>query len=167
MSSEAQTFYILNLPQKTHLTGSSQKHGSVGTQGHFPGLSVTKETIGEGPMPLCDLTRIYDKSLVVPFYYCFKFNIDTTIFTLLGRSHHLLEPSPSVLSMHMYEIICTVQGNALLSLLAATAKSLQSCPTLCDPIDGSPPGSPPSLGFSRQDHWSGLPFPSPMHESEK
>ena len=27
-------------------------------------------------------------------------------------------------------------------LAAATAKSLQSCPTLCDPIDGSPPGSP-------------------------
>ena len=25
---------------------------------------------------------------------------------------------------------------------AAAAKSLQSCPTLCDPIDGSPPGSP-------------------------
>ena len=49
---------------------------------------------------------------------------------------------------------------------AAAAKSLQSCPTLCDPIDSSPPGSP-SLGFSRQDHWSGLPFPSPMHESEK
>ena len=24
----------------------------------------------------------------------------------------------------------------------------------------------PSLGFSRQEHWSGLPFPSPMHESE-
>ena len=46
-----------------------------------------------------------------------------------------------------------------------TAKSLQSCPTLCDPIDGSPPGSP-SLGFSRQEHWSGLSFPSPMHKSE-
>ena len=27
--------------------------------------------------------------------------------------------------------------------------------------------APPSLGFSRQKHWSGLPFPSPMHESEK
>ena len=40
---------------------------------------------------------------------------------------------------------------------AAAAKSLQSCPTVCDPIDGSPPGSP-SLGFSRQEHWSGLPF---------
>ena len=27
--------------------------------------------------------------------------------------------------------------------------------------------APPSLGFSRQEHWSGLPFPSPMHESKK
>ena len=27
--------------------------------------------------------------------------------------------------------------------------------------------APPSLGFSRQEHWSGLPFPTPMHESEK
>ena len=35
---------------------------------------------------------------------------------------------------------------------AAAAKSLQSCLT---------------LGFSRQEHWSGLPFPPPMHESEK
>ena len=46
------------------------------------------------------------------------------------------------------------------------AKSFQSCPTLCDPIDGSHQ-APPSLGFSRQEHWSGLPFPSPMQESEK
>ena len=91
---------------------------------------------------------------------------------------------------------------------AAAAKSLQSCPTLCDPRDGSPPGSPgpgilqartlewvaisfsnagkwkvkvkslsrvptlsdpwtaayqapPSMGFSRQEYWSGLPLPSP------
>ena len=88
------------------------------------------------------------------------------------------------------------------------AKSLQSCPTLCDPIDGSPPGfpapgilqartlewvaisfsnewkwkmkvkslsrvqlfatpwtaayqAPPSMGFSRQEYWSGVPLPSP------
>ena len=27
--------------------------------------------------------------------------------------------------------------------------------------------APPSLGFSRQEHWSGLPFPSPTYESEK
>ena len=90
----------------------------------------------------------------------------------------------------------------------AAAKSLQSCPTLCDPVDGSPPGSPvpgilqartlewvaisfsnawkwkvklkslsraqllatpwaaayqapPSMGFSRQEYWSGVPLPSP------
>ena len=49
---------------------------------------------------------------------------------------------------------------------AAAAKSLESCLTLCDPINGSPPGSP-VLGISRQEHWSGLPFPSPMHESGK
>ena len=92
----------------------------------------------------------------------------------------------------------------------AAAKSLQSCLTLCDPIDGSPPGSPvpgilqartlewvaisfsnawkwkakvkslsrvrpsattwtaahqalPSIGVSRQEYWSGVPFPSPIH----
>ena len=91
---------------------------------------------------------------------------------------------------------------------AAAAESLQSCLTLCDPIDGSPPGSPvpgilqartlewvaisisnawkwkvkvkslsrvqpsatpwtaayeapPSMGFSRQEYWSGVPLPSP------
>ena len=49
---------------------------------------------------------------------------------------------------------------------AAAAKSLQSYLTLCDPTDGSHQ-APPSLGISRQEHWSGLPFPSPMHESEK
>ena len=49
---------------------------------------------------------------------------------------------------------------------AAAAKSLQSCLTLCDPIDAAHQ-APPSLGFSRQEHWGGLPFPSPMHESEK
>ena len=94
--------------------------------------------------------------------------------------------------------------------LTATAKSLQSCPTLRDPIDGSPPGSPvpgilqartlewvdiafsnackwkvkvkslsrvrlfatpwtaahqapPSMGFSRQEYWRGVPLPSPQY----
>ena len=100
----------------------------------------------------------------------------------------------------------------LCSLIAMLcyAKSLQSCPTLCDPIDGSPPGSvvpgilqarilewvamsfsnawkwkvkvkslsrvrllanpwtaayqaPPSMGFSGQEYWSGVPLPSPVH----
>ena len=95
-----------------------------------------------------------------------------------------------------------------LAAAAAAAKLLQSSPTLCDPIDGSPPGlpvpgilqartlewvaisfsnawkwkgkvkslsrvwllatpwtaayqAPPSMGFSRQEYWSGLPLPSP------
>ena len=51
-------------------------------------------------------------------------------------------------------------------ITVAAAKLLQSRPTLCDPIDGSPSSSPVP-GFSRQEHWSGLPVPSPMHESEK
>ena len=97
---------------------------------------------------------------------------------------------------------------ALNSCIQCHAKSLQSCPTLCDPIDGSPPGSPvpgilqartlewvaisfsnawrwkvkgkslscvrllatpwtvayqapPSMGYSRQEYWSGVPVPSP------
>ena len=36
----------------------------------------------------------------------------------------------------------------------------QSYLTLCDPMDSSLPG-PPSMGFTRQQYWSGLPFPSP------
>ena len=61
-------------------------------------------------------------------------------------------------------VICV--ASELSYAAAAAAKSLQSCLTLWDPIDGRPPGSL-SLGFSRQEHWSGLPFPSPMHESDK
>ena len=38
----------------------------------------------------------------------------------------------------------------------------QSHPTLCNPMDGSLPGSV-IHGFSRQEYWSGLPFPSPGH----
>ena len=39
------------------------------------------------------------------------------------------------------------------SFTAAAAMSLQSCPTLCDPRDGSPPDCP-SLGLSRQEHYN-------------
>ena len=50
-------------------------------------------------------------------------------------------------------------------LHAAAAKSLQSCPTLCDPIDDSPPGSPvPRILQARTLEWVAI---SPMHESEK
>ena len=83
----------------------------------------------------------------------------------------------------MLNTVCSVASAA-----AAAAKLLQSCLTLCDPIDGSPPGSPvpgilqlfqscPTLcdamdcslpgfsvhrdSFSRQEYWSGLPCPPP------
>ena len=48
---------------------------------------------------------------------------------------------------------------------AAAAKLLQSCLTLCDPIDGSPPGSP-TPGILQARTLEGLPFPSPMHTSQ-
>ena len=38
---------------------------------------------------------------------------------------------------------------------------------LCVTLETAAHQAPPSLGFSRQEHWSGLPFPYPVHESEK
>ena len=46
---------------------------------------------------------------------------------------------------------------------AAAAKSLQSCPTLCDPIDGSPPGSPvPGILQARTLEWVAISFSGPI-----
>ena len=67
----------------------------------------------------------------------------------------------SCMSFRMYWIILLPELSP-----AAAAKSLQSCPTLCDPIDGSPPGSPVP-GTLQARTLSGLWFPSPVHESEK
>ena len=41
------------------------------------------------------------------------------------------------------------------------AETLQSCPTLCDPMNYSPPQAPLSMGFSKQEYWRGLLCPSP------
>ena len=49
--------------------------------------------------------------------------------------------------------------NAINQVPAAAAKSLQSCPTLCDPIDGSPPGSPvPGILQARTLEWVAISF---------
>ena len=54
-------------------------------------------------------------------------------------------------------ILKPVQPN--LHTAAAAAKSLQSCPTLCDPIDGSPPGSPvPGIVQARTLEWVAISF---------
>ena len=52
------------------------------------------------------------------------------------------------LELHQYEL-----------LAAAATKSFQSCPTLCDPIDGSPPGSPiPGILQARTLEWVAISF---------
>ena len=49
----------------------------------------------------------------------------------------------------------------MLAAAAAAPKSLQSCPTLCDPIDSSPPGSPvPVILQARALEWVAISFSS-------
>ena len=51
---------------------------------------------------------------------------------------------------------------------AAAAKSLQSCPTLCDPVDGSPPGSPvPGILQARALEWVAISFSNALKEKVK
>ena len=54
-------------------------------------------------------------------------------------------------------------GGSLLLLLLSRFSRVRLCVTL----ETAAHWAPPSLGFSRQEHWSGLPFSSPMHESKK
>ena len=56
-----------------------------------------------------------------------------------------------------------VMPNMLLLLLLSRFSRIQLCATPWTAAHQAPP----SLGFSRQEHWSGLPFPPPMNESEK
>ena len=83
----------------------------------------------------------------------------------LSKSHRLL---PILLLLPSLSISSPVSSSlpplppCLLLLLitaAAAAKSLQSCPTLCDPIDGSPPGSPvPGILQARTMEWVAISF---------
>ena len=54
----------------------------------------------------------------------------------------------------------------LLQCMKVKSEVAQSCPTLSDPMDCSLPGSS-SMGFSRQEYWSGVPLPSPSRVSRK
>ena len=64
-------------------------------------------------------------------------------------------PLSSHLQYFWWEICC----NLYIFLTAAAAKLLQSCPTLCDPIDGSPPGSPvPGILQARTLEWVAISF---------
>ena len=56
-------------------------------------------------------------------------------------------------------IIEAIYIHIYIYIAAAAAKSLQSCPTLCDPIDGSPPGSPaPGILQARTLEWVAISF---------
>ena len=74
---------------------------------------------------------------------------------------------PTLTSSTPIDIMCCLlaQGSPLKGYIsrrpaaAAAAKSLQSCPTLCDPIDGSPPGSPiPGILQARTLEWVAISF---------
>ena len=71
-------------------------------------------------------------------------------------------PSPGDLLDRGIEQIGDYQGLGVRGVRSVSLLLLShfSRVRLCDPIDGSPPGFA-SLGFSRQEHWSGLPFPAP------
>ena len=65
-----------------------------------------------------------------------------------------------------YEETSRVERFLLVLLLLLLLLSHFSCVWLCATPYTAAHQAPPSLGVSRQEHWSGLPFPSPMHESE-
>ena len=82
------------------------------------------------------------------------------VITFLPRSKRLLIlwlQSPSAVILEPKKIKSDTVSPYLAA--AAAAKSLQSCPTLCDPIDGSPPGSTvPEILQARTLEWSAIAF---------
>ena len=68
--------------------------------------------------------------------------------------------SLSVFSRFTHVVACvSISFLFMLNAAAAAAKSLQSCPTLCDPIAGSPPGSPvPGILQARTLEWVAISF---------
>ena len=67
----------------------------------------------------------------------------------------------------MFALVLGLGGVGADSLLLLLLLSRFSRVRLCATPETAAHQAPQSLGFSRQEHWSGLPFPSPMHESEK
>ena len=71
--------------------------------------------------------------------------------------------------LHWRQILyrLSYEGSPIRSMLLLLLLSRFSRVWLCATPWTAAHQAPPSLGFSRQEHWSGLPFPSPMHESDK
>ena len=68
--------------------------------------------------------------------------------------------------MHIVKIHVSHENQPALTLLLLLLSRFSRV-RLCATPQTAAHQAPPSLGFSRQEHWSGLPFPPPMHESEK
>ena len=82
------------------------------------------------------------------------------VHTLLGQRTNNIQ------LCQLSTTVTMCQLSSISSLTAAAAKSHQSYPTPCNPIDGSPPGSPvPGILLARTLEW--LPFPSPYLGKEK
>ena len=65
----------------------------------------------------------------------------------------------SIIYLFTHLSVCVSHILYAAAAAADTAKSLQSCPTLCDPIDGSPPGSPvPEILQARTLEWVAISF---------
>ena len=76
------------------------------------------------------------------------------LFQCISSMHLFIQPSGKGKEWGQISSLDTVSVAA-----AAAAKSLQSCPTLCDPIDGSPPGSPvPGILQARILEWVAISF---------
>ena len=73
------------------------------------------------------------------------------------------EVSTRCKEINVFDYKVLPQTLLLLLLLLSRFSRVQLCAT----PETAAHQAPPSLGFSRQEHWSGLPFPSPMHKSEK
>jgi len=75
-------------------------------------------------------------------------------------SHPCLLPhSPKVCFLYLCLLMSCIKGRCYHLSKFHAAKSLQSCPTLCDPIDGSPPGSPvPGILQARTLEWVAISF---------
>ena len=88
--------------------------------------------------------------------------IHTLIFKKLNRRKELLKPQGSSESHPYYSRLPIPQPNQTLIsniTMAAAVKSLQSRLTLCNPIDGSPPGSPvPGILQARTLEWVAISF---------
>ena len=88
-------------------------------------------------------------------------NILQQTIMLLQVSYLMIASVCCVFYITMSTYSCTISFYCILLL------SRFSHVRLCATPEMTAHQAPPSLGFSRQEHWSGLPFPSPMRESEK